>query len=242
MDLVENNVSAEPASVLDIGCGTGQLLASLGRRYPQTQLCGLDLAFNMTRRTADQLGSSVMLVNGDAEYLPFSAGVFDLVVSTSTLQWIENLDVFFQQCHRVIRPGGLMCIAFFGGRTLHELQHCYREAVVGRGGNSDGYLDRMHRFKEVSDVQDALGRSAFGSVLLSSEIEMDYYHDVADLLRSIKRIGAGSASMEGNRGGLGWRNVINETSRLYQELYGADGMIPATYEVLYIVLKGVAEG
>ena len=237
MSLAESHVSGDPAAILDIGCGTGQLLSSLGGRYPDSRLCGLDLAYNMTHRCAERLGPGATLVNGDAEQLPFRDGVFDLLVSTSTLQWIDDLDLFFRQCHRVVRPDGLLCIAFFGGRTMRELQECYRQAVLQREGCAEGLLDRLHRFKEVSVVQQALGRSAFGSVLLTSEIEMDYYPDVPELLRSIKRIGAGASAQEGRRGGLGWRGVLNETSRLYRERYGRDGMVPVTYEVIYVIAR-----
>jgi len=235
--LAQSHVSAVPAAVLDIGCGTGQLLSSLGRQYPDSRLYGLDLAYNMTRCAAERLGQGAHLVNGDAEHLPFRDGAFDLVVSTSTLQWIEDMDAFFRQCHRVVQPDGLLCIAFFGGRTMGELQECYREAVGQRYGCPEGFLDRLHRFKENCAVQEVLGRSDFGSVLLTSEIEMDYYPDVPDLLRSIKRIGAGSSAQAVRRGGLGWRSVLNETSRLYRERYATDGMIPVTYEVLYVIAQ-----
>jgi len=232
--LAKSRISPAPADVLDIGCGTGQLLYSLSIQYPHSRLYGLDLAYNMTRCAADRLGQGAALVNGDAEQLPFRAAAFDLVVSTSTVQWIEDLALFFRQCHRVLRPGGLLCIAFFAGRTMGELQECYRDAAGQRGDSAEGYLDRLHRFRDVPAVQDALGLSDFGGVRLTSGIEMDYYADVPDLLRSIKRIGAGSAAQEARPGGLGWRSILNETSRLYRERYGRDGMIPVTYEVVYV--------
>jgi len=237
LSLAQGHVSIASADILDIGCGTGQLLSSLGRRYPDSRLYGLDLAYNMTRCSAERLGPGATLVNGDAEQLPFRDGVFDLVVSTSTLQWIDDLGLFFRQCHRVVRPDGLLCLAFFGGRTMQELQECYREAALQRDSCPEGYLDRLHRFKEISAVQQALGGRDFASVLLTSEIEMDYYPNVPELLRSIKRIGAGSSAQEGRRGGLGWRGVINETSRLYRERYGKDGMVPVTYEVIYVIAR-----
>jgi malonyl-CoA O-methyltransferase len=109
--------------------------------------------------------------------------------------------------------------------------------VGQQAGCPEGYLDRLHRFKDVTEVRQALGRSAFDCVQFISEIEMDYYPDVPELIRSIKRIGAGSAAQEGRRGGLGWRGVINETSRLYRERYGTDGMIPVTYEVFYVIAQ-----
>ena len=237
MSFTQSRVSSVPVDILDIGCGTGQLLSSLGRQYPRSRLYGVDLAYNMALCAAERLGPGATLVNGDAEHLPFKAGAFDLVVSTSTVQWIENLDVFFQQCHRVVRPNGLLCIAFFAGQTMRELQECYRKAVGQRDGSPERYLNRLHSFKEISVVQDALERSEFSSVLLTSEIEMDYYPDVPALLRSIKRIGAGSSAQEGRSGGLGWRRILNETSRLYRESYSTDGMIPVTYEVFYVIAK-----
>jgi malonyl-CoA O-methyltransferase len=213
------------------------LLSSLGAIYPYLRLTGLDLAYNMARCASDRLGPAAMIVNGDAEQLPFKKNAFDLVVSTSTLQWIEELDGFFRQCHRVLQPGGSLCIAFFAGRTMWELQECYSDALRLRNGDTFGYLDRLHRFKDVAAVQKALGRSDFGSVFFSSETEMDSYSDVYGLLRSVKRIGAGSTAQEARRGGLGWRSILNETSRLYSERYATDGMIPVTYEVLYIIAR-----
>lgn len=241
LSLAQRHVSSAPADILDIGCGTGQLLSLLGRQYPDACLCGLDLAYNMTRCAAERLGRRAALVNGDAEQLPFRDRAFDLVVSTSTLQWMDDLDPFFRQCHRVLRPGGLLCIAFFGGGTMRELHECYREAV-SRDSRAEGYLDRLHRFKDLSVSEQALGRSDFGSVQLTSEIELDHYPDVHGLLRSIKRIGAGSSAQEGRHGGLGWRRVLNETSRLYHEHYGTDGMIPVTYEVIYVIARRCDRG
>jgi malonyl-CoA O-methyltransferase len=233
--LVKNHVATAPAEVLDIGCGTGRLLSSLNGQYPQARLYGLDLAYNMVCQARERLGSSALLVNGDAEHLPFKNGAFDLIVSSSTLQWLENLDLFFGQCHRVMKDNGLLCIAFFGGQSLHELQECYRDAAQLRSSSSGAYEGRLHRFMEIADVRKALERIDFGSVQISSEFETDYYPGVPDLLRSIKRIGAGSSAQGSMPGGLGWRGVLNETSRLYQQRYGMDGMIPVTYEVFYII-------
>lgn len=233
VSLVKNHTIGEPTSVLDVGCGTGQLLASLRDVYPASRLYGLDLAYNMTQCASERLGGRALFVNADAEYLPFRNGVFDLLVSTSTLQWLDNLELFFEQARRVTLDSGLLCIAFFGGRTLCELRECFQD-VVGIGA---GYVDRLHRFMERRDVEQALERIDFEQATIISEIEIEYYADVHDLLRSIKRIGAGTSAQGGSRGGLGWRGILNETSRLYSERYGVDGAIPATYEVVYVVAR-----
>lgn len=239
LSLVKNHITGVPTSILDVGCGTGHLLASLREQYQHSRLYGLDLAYNMTRCASERLGTDAQLVNADAEHLPFRDGMFDLLVSTSTLQWLDNLEVFFQQAHRVTQANGLLCIAFFGGRTLFELRECFREVVEQRiaSDSCSGYVNRLHSFRGRTDVEHALERIDFDQATITCEIETDYYSDVHALLRSIKRIGAGTTAQGDGKGGLGWRGILNEVSRLYYERYGADGKIPATYEVVYVVAR-----
>jgi malonyl-CoA O-methyltransferase len=230
-------VDHAPSAILDIGCGTGQLLSALRELYPDSGLYGLDLAHNMTVSAAQRLGSSAQFVTADAESIPFRDGLFDLLVSTSTLQWLDRFDLFFQQARRVMQVNGLLCVAFFGGRTLCELRDCFRTVVEQHTGGCSDYAERLHRFVERNDVEQVLERIDFDQVVFLSEIETDYYSNVHELLRSIKRIGAGASAQSGGRGGLGWRGVLNETSRLYAECYGTEGRIPATYEVMYVIAR-----
>ncbi len=236
---VRERLNAPPEAVLDIGCGTGRLLDAVGRQYPRSRLFGLDLAYNMTALARERLQPRGLLVNGDAAAIPFADRSFDLVVSSSTLQWLDDLDGFFQECQRVSREGGTVCVAFFGGSTLCELQECYRDALLqlpqGTGGR---YAERLHRFRTIADVERSLKNAGFGAVSLARLVDTAYHSSVADLLRSMKRIGAGTPAGKETGGGLGWRGVLNETSRLYHQRYGSGGMIPATYESIVIVGNG----
>lgn len=236
MSLVTNHVSADPARILDVGCGTGQLLAALKDRYSRAGLFGVDLAGNMLQCARQRLGSAAVLVNADAERLPFKEASFDLLVSTSTLQWLDRLDLFFQQAERVISSDGLLCVAFFGGRTMCELHDCFQAATEQRTGSS-GYTGRLHRFMGRADVEQALERSGFKRAIILNDLETEYYNDLPELLRSIKRIGAGTTAKTAG-GGLGWKGIINDAGRIYAEKYGMAGKIPATYEVIYVVAYG----
>ena len=236
--LVKTHCSVAPQRTLDIGCGTGVMLNTLHGLYPRAQLCGLDLAFNMARRSAARLGSVAMLVNGDAESLPFADGTFDLVVSASTFQWVRNLDICFRECHRVLTPGGLLCAAFFGGKTLWELQESYREALAKRYRGDDNRGARLQRFKGSDEVRLALDSPALSQIVIATETEMDYHTDVPALLRSIKHIGAATPARNDSGGGLGWRGLLNDMSDIYRSRFQRNGMIPATYEVIYIIARG----
>ncbi|WP_168205947.1 methyltransferase domain-containing protein [Geobacter sp. FeAm09] len=236
MELLEAHVGREPHAALDIGCGTGALAGALKRRYPDVLCCGLDLAFNMLVQAGAKGGKECLLVNGDAEHLPFREDAFDLVVSASTLQWLDSLDGCLEECRRVVKRDGVIALAFFGGATLWELQECYREALARRASGDDPRMGRLHRFMGIEAVQQAVERLDMGEALVTSEIEMEYHSDVAGLLSSIKGIGAGTAS-RGGTGGLGWRGIISDMSEAYRRRFLADGKIPATYEVIYLMVK-----
>ncbi len=237
VSLVQNHVSAHPKSILDVGCGTGQLLAALKENYAHAGLCGVDLASNMLQCAAQRLGTGTALVTADAEQLPFNDASFELLVSTSTLQWLNRLDIFFQQAERVLTSDGLLCVAFFGGRTMCELHDCFKTASERRTGGSS-YTDRLHRFMGRPDVEHALEQSGFKRAVIMNDIETEYYDDIHDLLRSIKRIGAGPSGRSAGGSGLGWKGIINDAGRIYTEKYGMAGKIPATYEVIYVVAYG----
>lgn len=235
--LIATHVPVSPERVLDIGCGTGALLDALHGRYPSARLCGVDLAYNMAHRTAARLGDAAMIVNGDAGRLPFTDGAFDLIVSSSTLQWVQPLERCFRECFRLLAPGGLLCVAFFGGRTLWELQASYREAIAGRFTDDRTGGDRLHSFRELAEVRRLLESVDFSNVAVTSETEVEYHADVPAMLRSVKGIGAATTAGKSGRGGLGWRGVLNDMGNVYRARFQRDGLIPATYEVLYGVAR-----
>lgn len=223
--------SLAPAHLLDIGTGTGMLLRALHGLYPTARLAGLDLALGMCRTARGGFDDSdrVGVLAGDAERLPFRDGAFDLVVSTSTYQWLEEPVPAFMEALRVLRPGGLFCFALFGEKTLYELRSSYRQAHTAVCHTDES---RTHTFHSREQVHAALAAAGFAAPRTSSELEVEQHADVPPLLRAIKRVGAGNAAPVKGRG-LAERRVMLEMMDIYRRDYAADGFIPATYEVIY---------
>jgi malonyl-CoA O-methyltransferase len=218
--------TVDPERILDVGAGTGRLLARLHDLYPHAFTVGADLAFGMCQAASATVDSDgVRLVNADAERLPFSAGSFDLVLSTSTYQWLTTLDVAFQEVHRVLSPGGVFCFALFGEKTLFELRDSYK-AALGEGP------DRSHSFFTAAEVLTSLEEGGFAKASVKSELEVEFHQDVPHLLRSLKRIGAGTVSPVAAKG-LSERRVMLDMMEIYRKSYATEVGIPSTYEVIY---------
>ncbi|OBK44573.1 class I SAM-dependent methyltransferase [Mycobacterium sp. 1081908.1] len=105
---VATTACASPSRVLDVGCGTGYLLRTLARRYPDAQqLCGVDAAPQMiATATAFGYDDRCSFAVGVAEELGYPDGTFDLVVSTTSFDHWTDQQAGLVECARVLRPGG----------------------------------------------------------------------------------------------------------------------------------------
>jgi ubiquinone/menaquinone biosynthesis C-methylase UbiE len=99
---------------LDVGCGTGRLLAFLHDAWPGLKLTGLDLSAPYLAEARRLIGRTarVKLVEGAAEKLPFDEASLDLVVSSFLLHELPA-DVrakALAEMARVVKPDGLVVI------------------------------------------------------------------------------------------------------------------------------------
>jgi ubiquinone/menaquinone biosynthesis C-methylase UbiE len=101
---------APTSRVLDVGCGTGELLRRLRARYPDAPLAGLDPVAEMLSVARDKLSGNEDLRIGYADSLPWSAGSFDVVVSCNMFHYITHPVEALREMARVVRPGGAIVL------------------------------------------------------------------------------------------------------------------------------------
>ena len=96
--------------ILDVGCGTGALLAAIAGRVPGAGLAGVDLSPAMLAVARRRLVDRAVLVAADAAHLPFPDCGFDLVLSTSALHYWLDPAAGLAEIARVLEPGGRVAI------------------------------------------------------------------------------------------------------------------------------------
>lgn len=92
--------------VLDVGCGTGALLAELRDAQPAIQLTGVDPVEAMLTIARERLPEDVVLRSAWAEELPFADGSFDRVISCNMFHYVRQPLQALREMKRVLTPGG----------------------------------------------------------------------------------------------------------------------------------------
>ena len=99
----------EKGRILDVGCGSGEVIIEMGLAFPKAELVGLDLSepmLELARMSAEQAGLSerVSFRIGDAKKMPFEKDFFDVVVSLDTLHVVDKPVAMMDEIERVLAP------------------------------------------------------------------------------------------------------------------------------------------
>ena len=214
-----------PRRWLDLGCGTGHFARQLASRYPQAEGLALDIAEGMLRH-AQPLGGARHFLAGDAEYLPLREGSCELIFSSLALQWCANLSSVLREARRVLRPGGVLAFSSLVEGTLHELRQSWRRVDESV---------HVNRFRRLADYQVLCAASGLRLVRLEQRPVVLHFPDLFSLTRDLKALGAHNLN-PGRPLGLTGRARLRALADAYEQFRQPEGL-PATYQVVYVVLE-----
>jgi ubiquinone/menaquinone biosynthesis C-methylase UbiE len=117
--LIAHAELADCGRVLEIGCGTGNLLVGAKRAHPHVTAIGCDpdpRALRRAERKARGL-SGIRFERAYAQQLPYADGEFDRVLSSMMLHHLdeEAKPAAAAEVFRVLRPGGRLHLVDVGG-------------------------------------------------------------------------------------------------------------------------------
>ncbi|KAM3931356.1 arginine-hydroxylase NDUFAF5, mitochondrial [Leptodactylus fuscus] len=214
---------------LDIGCGRGHVARHLTKETVE-RLVQADMSEKALKNCA---ASEIPTVNviADEEFLPFKENTFDLVVSSLSLHWVNDLPRAFQEIFRVLKNDGVFIGAMFGGETLYELRCSLQLAEIEREG---GFSPHVSPFTAVNDLGNLMGRAGFNMLTVDTDEIQVHYPGMFELMKDLQAMGESNCAW--NRRGLLHRDSMLAAAAIYQEMYGEeDGSIPATFQIYCMI-------
>ncbi|XP_076971298.1 arginine-hydroxylase NDUFAF5, mitochondrial isoform X2 [Tamandua tetradactyla] len=214
---------------LDVGCGRGYIAQHLNKETVG-KFFQADIAENALKNNLEtEIPTASVLA--DEEFLPFRENTFDLVVSSLSLHWVNDLPGALEQIHYVLKPDGVFIGAMFGGDTLYELRCALQLAETEREG---GFSPHVSPFTAVNDLGHLLGRAGFNTLTVDTDEIQVNYPGMFELMEDLQ--GMGESNCSWNRKALLHRDTMLAAAAVYREMYrNEDGSIPATYQIYYMI-------
>ncbi len=145
LDLMARISLENPVSIVDLGCGPGNVTAILAERFPKAQIQGIDSSQEMLARASEIKG--IGWQQGDvASWQPESS--VSLIFSNAALHWIPDHENLFPRLLSLLEPGGQLAVQI--PRNHFAATHTAIADAV-RAGSWAGKLSPLLRQSNVRD-------------------------------------------------------------------------------------------
>lgn len=204
--------------VLEIGCGTGDLTQQLMNTYTIQQLTLNDLCAVETQLRSILTTQNYQFIQDDAESFLAnnSCGDYDLIISSSTVQWFNHIPMFLQHCTNNLTEQGWLVLSSFAKHNLREIRD-----LTGVGLT---YPD-MQQWQNWLDTDFEIVELFEQEIILS-------FNSPMEVLKHLKYSGVTATNNQH------WtKGRLQNFCEQYQQRYGSQNKVQLTYNPLYIFAR-----
>ena len=170
-----------PTRILDVGCGTGFLTGLIADAYPEAELDAIDVSAKMIEKARELVPDRrINWISKDARRFSFPTS-YDLIASSSAIQWMYPHKTLFETFARILRPGGRVHFALMLRGTLKELHSLRREIAPQKQLRAE--------LASADEVVSSLKGSGLDACRLDVQVYRRSYTTAADFLWRIKEQG-----------------------------------------------------
>ncbi len=108
VDLVNRITLANPARIIDIGCGPGNSTEILAARWPMAKILGIDNSEAMIRRARDKYPAIDWRVADASAFNPVEG--FDIVFANAVIHWIPNHEKLLSHLFSMTTRNGFLAV------------------------------------------------------------------------------------------------------------------------------------
>ncbi|MBE6049089.1 MAG: class I SAM-dependent methyltransferase [Clostridium sp.] len=162
-------------TVLDVGCGTGNMLNMIINKYNDVEAYGIDISDKMLLKAKEKLGDRAYLTLGDSENLPYKDDKFDLIMCNDSFHHYPNPVNVLKEFHRVLKSGGVLILGDCWQPTVSRfiMNFCIKLGVTNCGDV------KMYSEQEICSM---LRKASF------KNIKFELVNDKSYLVKSVKML------------------------------------------------------
>ncbi len=215
-----------PASILEIGCGSGFFTEYLAAKYSGSRISGVDCSEEMLTLSRNKLKDygNVDWLCADARRCCFDRR-FDLITSCSALQWMQPLQPFFRKLHAQQPAGGRFIFSLMVEGTLAELRSARAQAAPGKA-----YLQTLPTAESTAG---ALAAAGYRLIRQECETRKARFESAGEAVSFIKAMGFTGRPLSSGSGSL-TRSELLRLMELYDRQWRTDDEgVPVSFAVYY---------
>jgi len=209
----------ENSKILDLGSGTSFIAKQFSDKK-NLQIFEIDLALDMLKSWDDR-PSNIFPIQSDLEKLPLKNNSFDIILSSFSLQWINDFEKNFSQFFSLLKPQGIFAFSLPVTGSLRELD--------------SANIFNFNELPAVENLTSALKKSGFTEILFEQETLKQEFTKGSEALKSLKKIGANHA--EKNRNSI-TKTQLKEFDKFCLKNFSTSNKnIAISWNISYFILK-----
>lgn len=159
--------------ILDLGSGTSFVAKNLLKKIENCEIYELDLSLEMLN-IFQKNPKKIMKICADIESLPFTESSFDAIISSFSLQWIENFENLFDVLKKLLKPRAILAFSIPDNQSFQELK------------NSPFLINKMPDKQELLNILES--RQFIKKKFINEKIN-EKFLNLVQALKSFKKIG-----------------------------------------------------
>ena len=172
-DLIKQIEEINPALILDLAGGTGDISILLSKKYTSSTIIVYDLSYEMISQSEKKIkNNNIKFINGSAELIGLPDNSLDIITLSFGLRNFADMKKAISECYRILKYGGrLYCLEFSPSYnpSLKSIYEKYSNNIIPKIGkfvanNENAYqylIESIQNFPHNSELKNIFNNHGF---------------------------------------------------------------------------------